>query len=43
MYGIGHAYMFRKDNFLDIFKTFNKEKILNCEDRQGSFGSMYQL
>ena len=38
MCGIGHAHMLRKDNFLAIFKTFNKEKIYNCEDHQGSSG-----
>ena len=41
--GIGHAHMLRKDNFLGIFKTFNKEKIYNCEDCQGSFGNMPEL
>ena len=29
-------------HFLVIFKTFIKEKIYNCEDRQGCFGSRPQ-
>ena len=38
MRGIGHAHTFRKDDFVSIFKTLNKEKIYNCEDHQGSSG-----
>ena len=41
--GIGHPHMLRKDDFLDIPKTFNKEKICNCEDHQGRFSSMSEL
>ena len=40
MRGIGHAHMLTRDDFLGIFKTFNKEKIYNFEDYEGSFGSM---
>ena len=44
VHGIGHAHILRKDDCLSIFKTFNQKKIYNnCEDRQGSFGSMPEL
>ena len=32
-----------KTTFEAFFKTFNKEKIYNCEDRQGSFDSIPDL
>ena len=40
---IGHAHMLKIDDFLGIFKTFNKEKIYNWKDHQGSFYSMPEL
>ena len=43
MRGNGDAHRLRKDYFLGILKTFNKEKIYDWEDRQGSFDSMPEL